>query len=161
MYLCSDGAAHHVPMRPLAGSATCTSTITRGISSLSGSKICLSETMLRFAHQKVIQELGSLCYLCLRHGKWSPFFRAKRDALRLLPVMLKKRAKIQSGRRVSNRYWRSVLTSMFTLAFFRLKLKQLIKEYSRSSVAFFLAEPICKFRGKSKEFRRGKSGESR
>ena len=85
------------------------------------------ETMLRFAHHKVIQELGSLCYLCLRHGKWGPFFRAKRDALRLLPVMLKKRAKIQSGRRVSNRYLRSVLTSMFTLAFFRLKLKQLIQ----------------------------------
>ena len=85
------------------------------------------ETMLRFAHQKVIQELGSLCYLCRRHGKWGPFFRAKRDALRLLPVMLKKRAKIQSGRGVSNRYLRSVLTSMFTLAFFRLKLKQLIK----------------------------------
>ena len=40
------------------------------------------ETMLRFAHYKVIQELGSLCYLCLRHGKGGPFFRAKRDAQR-------------------------------------------------------------------------------
>ena len=63
--------------------------------------------MLRFAHHKVIQELGSFCYLCLRHGKWGPFFRAKRDALSMLPVMLKKRAKIQAAKRVPNRYIRS------------------------------------------------------
>jgi GT2 family glycosyltransferase len=85
------------------------------------------EIMLRFAHHKVIQELGSLCYLCLRHGKWVPFFRAKRDALKMLPIMLKKRAKIQAGKRVPNRYVRSVLTSMFTFGFFRQKMKQLIE----------------------------------
>jgi GT2 family glycosyltransferase len=85
------------------------------------------EIMLRFAHHKVIQELGSLCYLCLRHGKWVPFFRAKRDALWMLPVMLKKRGEIQAGKRVPNRYVRSVLTSMFTFSFFRQKMKQLIE----------------------------------
>jgi GT2 family glycosyltransferase len=85
------------------------------------------ELMLRFAHHKVIQELGSFCYLCLRHGKWDPFFRAKRDALSMLPVMLKKRAKIQAAKRVPNRYVRSVLTSMFTFDFFRQKMKQLIE----------------------------------
>ena len=85
------------------------------------------EIMLRFAHHKVIQELGSLCYLCLRHGKWVPFLRAKRDALKMLHVMLKKRAKIQSGKRVPNRYVRSVLTPMLSFSFFRQKLKQLIE----------------------------------
>ena len=85
------------------------------------------EIMLRFAHHKVIQELGSLCYLCLRHGKWVPFFRAKRDALKMLPIMLKKRAEIQAGKRVPNRYMRSVFTSMFTFSFFRQKMKQLIE----------------------------------
>ena len=82
--------------------------------------------MLRFAHHKIIQELGSFCYLCLRHGKWGPFFRAKRDALKMSSVILKKRAKIQAGKRVPNRYVRSVLTSMFTSAFFRQKVKQLV-----------------------------------
>ena len=86
-----------------------------------------SEIMLRFAHHKIIQELGSFCYICLRHGKWVPFFRAKRDALRMLPVMMKKRAKIQARKRVPNGYVRSVLTSMFTLSFFRQKVKQLIE----------------------------------
>jgi GT2 family glycosyltransferase len=83
--------------------------------------------MLRFAHHKVIQELGSFCYLCLRHGKWVPFFKAKRDALKMLTVMLKKRAQIQARKRVPNRYVRSVLTSMFTFGFFRQKMKQLIE----------------------------------
>ena len=82
--------------------------------------------MLRFAHHKVIQELGSFCYLCLRHNKWLPFFKAKRDALKMLPAMLQKRAKIQARKRVPNRYIRSVLTSMFTSGFFRQKVKQLV-----------------------------------
>lgn len=85
------------------------------------------EIMLRFAHHKVIQELGSFCYLCIRHGKWIPFFRAKRDALKMLRAMLLKRAKIQSGKRVPNRYVSSVLTSMLTLSFFSQKLKQLVE----------------------------------
>lgn len=82
--------------------------------------------MLRFAHHKIIQEVGSFCYLCLRHGKWAPFFKAKRDFLRVLPDMLRKRQKILAGKRVPNRYIRSVLTSMFTLSFFKQKIKQLI-----------------------------------
>jgi hypothetical protein len=82
--------------------------------------------MLRFAHHKVIQELGSFCYLCLRHRKWGPFFRAKRDALRMFPLMLEKRKQIQTSRRVPNRYMRSTFTPMFTMAFFKQKAKQLI-----------------------------------
>ena len=85
------------------------------------------EIMLRFAHHKIIQELGSFCYLCLRHGKWVPFFKAKRDFVRTLPVMLKKRRRILAGKRVPNHYVLSVLTSMFTLSFFRKKLKQLVE----------------------------------
>ena len=83
--------------------------------------------MLRFAHHKIIQELGSFCYLCLRHNKWTTFFKAKRDALKMMPFMLQKRAKIQTRKRVPNRYVRSVLTSMFKFVFFRQKIKQLIE----------------------------------
>jgi GT2 family glycosyltransferase len=85
------------------------------------------ELMLRFGHHKVIQEVGSFCYLCLRHGKWGPFFRAKRDALRMFPLMLEKRKQIQTSRRVPNRYMRSTFTPMFTMAFFKQKAKQLIE----------------------------------
>jgi GT2 family glycosyltransferase len=85
------------------------------------------EIMLRFAHHKVIQELGSFWYLCIRHGKWGPFFRAKRDAIKMLRAMLKKRANIQAGKRVPSRYVRSLLTSMLTLSFLKQKIKQLIE----------------------------------
>jgi GT2 family glycosyltransferase len=82
--------------------------------------------MLRFAHHKLFQEIGSFGYLCLRHGKWAPYFRAKRDALRMLPRMREKRRAIQARRRVSNSYLRSLMTSMFTLEFAGNKIRQMI-----------------------------------
>jgi len=83
--------------------------------------------MLRFAHHKLIQEIGAFCYLCLRHGKWQAFFRAKRDAIRMSPSMWRKRKWIQSKRRVSNRYIGSLLTSMFSREMVRQKIIQFIR----------------------------------
>ena len=83
--------------------------------------------MLRFAHHKLMQEIGSFCYLCLRHGKWVPYFRGKIDALRMLPRMWKKRRVVQARRRVSSSYIRSLMTSMFTYEFARQKIRQMIK----------------------------------
>ncbi len=83
--------------------------------------------MLRFAHHKLIQELGSFCYLCLRHGKWRPYFRAKRDALKMIPVMLRRRKEVQSRRRVSNKYLRQLMTSIFSLVIIRRKFFQFVK----------------------------------
>jgi GT2 family glycosyltransferase len=83
--------------------------------------------MLRFAHHKLIQEIGSFCYLCLRHQKWRPYLRAKRDAVRMFPRMWKKRRTIQARRRVSNPLLRSLMTSMFTFDFVRQKLRQMIQ----------------------------------
>jgi len=82
--------------------------------------------MIRLAHHKVIQEVGAFVYLCLRHMKWRPFFRAKRDAFRMMPAMWKKRAEIQKRRRVSNRYIREILTSVFSLELIRQKARQLL-----------------------------------
>jgi len=83
--------------------------------------------MIRFAHHKVIQEIGSFCYLCLRHWKWRPFFRAKRDALSMLPVMLKKRQGIQKEQKVSNHYLREILTPIFSGEMIRQKIRQFIR----------------------------------
>jgi GT2 family glycosyltransferase len=83
--------------------------------------------MLRFAHHKIIQELGAFCYLCLRHGKWRPYFRAKRDAWRMLPSMWRKRTEIQRRKRVSNVYVKSIMTSLLTGEMIRRKLIQLIR----------------------------------
>lgn len=83
--------------------------------------------MLRFAHHKLMQEFGAFCYLCLRHTKWRAYFRAKRDALKMLPTMLKKRAQIQRRRRVPNRYIKELLTSVFAPELVRQKVVQLFR----------------------------------
>jgi GT2 family glycosyltransferase len=83
--------------------------------------------MLRFAHHKVIQEFGAFCYVCVRHGKWRAFLRAKRDALMMLPKMLKKRRAIQRRRKVSNKYIKGMLTSIFNKGWFVQKTLQFIR----------------------------------
>lgn len=83
--------------------------------------------MLRYAHHKLIQELGSFCYLCLRLGKWKAFFLAKRDALRLLPKMWKKRHHVQANKKVTNKYIQSLLTPAFSREIIRQKVHQFIK----------------------------------
>ena len=82
--------------------------------------------MLRFAHHKVVQEFGSFCYLCLRHMKWRAFFRAKRDALKMLPDMMKKRVEIQRRKTVSDVYIREMLTPIGSKELLRQKLVQFI-----------------------------------
>lgn len=83
--------------------------------------------MVRFLHHKVIQEIGAFCYLCLRHGKWSAYLRAKRDALKMMPRILQKRKRIQQSRRVSDRYIRSLLTSVFSHSMIRQKIIQFVR----------------------------------
>ena len=84
--------------------------------------------MMRFAHHKLIQELSSFCYLCLRHGKWKAFFKGKRDALRLLPKMLQKRRDIQRTRKVNDKILKTQLTSIFSKKFVAQKIRQFLKE---------------------------------
>ena len=83
--------------------------------------------MLRFAHHKIFQEVGAFCYLCLRHRHWAAFCRAKRDALKMLPRMLQKRREIQRQRRVSNKYIKSMLTSVFDTEWLGRKFWQLLR----------------------------------
>jgi hypothetical protein len=45
----------------------------------------------------------------------------------MLPVMLRKRKQIQARRRVSNKYLRSLMTSMFSPTMIRQKLVQFLK----------------------------------
>ena len=82
--------------------------------------------MIRFLPDKLIQELAAFGYICLRHGGWKPFLRAKRDALRLLPSMLKKRRDLQRRRKVSNQYVKQMLTPIFDREYLMRKARQMI-----------------------------------
>jgi GT2 family glycosyltransferase len=82
--------------------------------------------MLRYAHHKIAHEIGAFVYLCLRHRRWRPYFSAKRDALRMLPGMLKKRRVIQAGRMTTNADLRRMLTPVFQPGWFLQKVRQLV-----------------------------------
>jgi GT2 family glycosyltransferase len=82
--------------------------------------------MLRFAHHKLIQEIGAFFYLCVRHWTWAAFFRAKRDALKMIPKMWKKRQGIQKRRIVPNDQIKETLTPIFSRELIRQKINQLI-----------------------------------
>ena len=82
--------------------------------------------MLRYAHHKFFQEVGSFFYLCLRHGKWKSFFRGKRDAFRMLPVMLEKRRNIQGKKSVTNQYIQSILMPIYSKELIYQKVRQFI-----------------------------------
>jgi GT2 family glycosyltransferase len=83
--------------------------------------------MLRYAHHKVIQEIGAFCYLCLRRMQWRPFFKAKKDALKMLPLMWRKRREIQKMKRVSNRYIQGLLTPIYSKELLKAKVRQFIR----------------------------------
>jgi GT2 family glycosyltransferase len=83
--------------------------------------------MLRFAHPQDYSGIGIVLLSLSVPPEGRAFFRAKRDALRMLPVMLKKRKQIQERRRVSNSCIRRLLTSVFSLAMFRQKFVQLVR----------------------------------
>jgi GT2 family glycosyltransferase len=72
-----------------------------------------AKLMVRYTHHKMLQEMGSLRTYAFRLGKWRPFFRAKRDALRMAPGMLRKRKAIQRTKKVSDEYIESLLTPIF------------------------------------------------
>ena len=82
--------------------------------------------MFRFAHHKIFQEIGAFSYLCIRHRKWAPYFRAKRDAIRMFSLMWNKRRVIQRRKRVSNAYLKGLMTPLFSRELILGKLKQFV-----------------------------------
>lgn len=81
--------------------------------------------MLRYLHHKIIQELAAFLYFCLKRGQWSAFLRGKRDAVRALPELLRKRQAIQRAKRVANAAVARELTPLFERSLMREKLTKL------------------------------------
>ncbi len=65
-------------------------------------------------------------YFCFKHGKVRLYFKAKVDALRLLPKMVQKRKLIMSNKKVHNKYIKSIMTPLYEKSFFLLKLKKFL-----------------------------------
>jgi GT2 family glycosyltransferase len=69
--------------------------------------------ILKFGRDKWAQEREDFRNYCRRHGKWGVFFRAKRDALLMLPRMIRKRQEIRRKQTISDEAVASFLTPMF------------------------------------------------
>ncbi len=67
-------------------------------------------------------------YFGVKHKKLSLYLKAKRDAIRLLPKMLKKREVIMNNKKVNNRYLYSVMTPFWQKEFFFAKAKKFFND---------------------------------
>ncbi len=65
-------------------------------------------------------------YFAIKHKNMALYLKAKRDAIRLLPKMLKKRTMIMKNKKVSNRYILSVMTPVWQKDFLITKIKKFL-----------------------------------
>ena len=65
-------------------------------------------------------------YFAVKHKKPALYLKAKKDALRMLPNMLKKRKELMKKKKVSNAYIMSLMTSVWQSNFFKSKVKKFI-----------------------------------
>jgi GT2 family glycosyltransferase len=74
----------------------------------------------------IIGILTEFLYFCIKHKRLKLYFKAKSDAIKMLPRMLKKRSVIMKGKKVSNRYLLGIMTSLWQKNYFRAKIKKFL-----------------------------------
>jgi GT2 family glycosyltransferase len=79
---------------------------------------------IRCLPEYVIWSLMEFAYFVIKHKKLKLYFKAKADAIRMLPEMLKKRARIMKNRTVSNRYLLSMMTPLWQKDLLLSKIKK-------------------------------------
>lgn len=74
----------------------------------------------------IIEIVTEFVYFAIKHGRLKLYFKAKIDAMRMLPRMLKKRAVIMKNRKVSNTYLLSIMTPVWQKDFLLTKIKKFL-----------------------------------
>jgi hypothetical protein len=78
--------------------------------------------LLRCLSEVIIEAISEFIYFAIKHRRFKLFFKAKTDAIRMLPSMLRKRRMIMKTKKVSNSYLLSLMTPIWQKDFFRTKL---------------------------------------
>ncbi len=81
---------------------------------------------IRNLHGFIIGSIMDLIYFAIKHKNPGLYFKAKKDALKMMPAMLKKRKEIMKNRKVTNDYINQIMTSVLHKGFLMTKLKKLI-----------------------------------
>jgi GT2 family glycosyltransferase len=72
----------------------------------------------------IIWTLTEFAYFVIKHKRLRLYFKAKRDAMRMLPRMLKKRNVIMKNRKVSNTYLLNIMTPLWQKDLLLTKIKK-------------------------------------
>ncbi len=73
----------------------------------------------------IIGAIVEFIYFVVRHGRFRVYFKAKTDAIRMLPAMLKKRKTILKNRKVSNTYIIEIMTPAWQWGHLKSKARKL------------------------------------
>jgi hypothetical protein len=79
---------------------------------------------LRCLPEFIVSFIVEFIYFAVKNKKISLYFKAKKDALSLLPLMLEKRKAIMKKRKVSDKYLLSIMTPVWQKDFFKAKTKK-------------------------------------
>jgi GT2 family glycosyltransferase len=83
---------------------------------------------IRFFPEFIITIMAEFIYFVIKHKYFMLYLKAKRDAFKLLPKMLKKREAILKNRKVSNKYLINIMTPVWQKEFLRAKIKKFLYE---------------------------------
>jgi len=81
---------------------------------------------IRCLPEFLIGALTEFVYFAIKHKRLRLYFKAKIDALRMFPRMLKKRAMILKKKKVSNRYLLNMMTPVWQKDFLITKIKKFL-----------------------------------
>ena len=83
--------------------------------------------LFRYIHHKVLSDFASLLFFSIRKRRLLLFLKARLDALKLFPLMLKKRNKIQAMRKLSNKEVVKLLTPIWEKGYIEVRWRRLTK----------------------------------
>jgi GT2 family glycosyltransferase len=81
--------------------------------------------LFRYLHHKILSDIASFIFFGIRKRRPILFLKAKIDALRLYPRMLKKRRLVHLRKTVSNKEIENFMTSIFKKDYLELRLRRL------------------------------------
>jgi GT2 family glycosyltransferase len=75
----------------------------------------------------LIGALTEFLYFAIKHRRLKLYFKAKKDAIKMLPGMLKKRAVLMKSKKVGNKYLLNIMTPVWQKNFLQTKIKKFLR----------------------------------
>lgn len=83
---------------------------------------------LRCLPEFILGMISEFIYFCLKHRFFRVYFRAKKDALKALPKIMRKRGAIMKNRKVNDNYLLSIMTPLWRADYLKMRIERLISD---------------------------------